>query len=231
MAIQVTCAKCLKRFQVSDKFAGKKGPCPACKAIITVPDKSQEVKIEEPEEVGPKDSKGRSVLKPITRKDTAWTRRHTIITVVSTIVVLMFAVAARTLMPGGVPGWAVAIAAVALAPPLVRGGYAFAYDRELEPYRGVELRNRVLIAGGLMALLWAIYAFVPVYVADLESPSEMSAMAGGIMLCIVLGLGAMIAVAAFELELTSGLVVAATYIVATGGLALLAGVPLADLNG
>ena len=41
MPIQVTCPSCLKRFQVSDKFAGKSGPCPNCKKSLRVPDKSE----------------------------------------------------------------------------------------------------------------------------------------------------------------------------------------------
>src|SRR6187401_2984774 len=57
MAIDVTCASCKTRFQVSDKFAGKQGPCPKCKKIITVPTKKDEVVIHVPES-GPKDSKG-----------------------------------------------------------------------------------------------------------------------------------------------------------------------------
>jgi hypothetical protein len=72
MAIDVTCASCKTRFQVSDKFAGKQGPCPKCKKIITVPSKKDEVVIHVPES-GPKDSKGQLVLKPIGRKETRLT--------------------------------------------------------------------------------------------------------------------------------------------------------------
>ena len=43
MPIQVTCPKCFTRFSVSEKFAGKKGPCPKCKSEITVPDVGEEV--------------------------------------------------------------------------------------------------------------------------------------------------------------------------------------------
>jgi hypothetical protein len=37
MPIQVTCPGCKAQFNVSEKFAGKKGPCPKCKAVITIP--------------------------------------------------------------------------------------------------------------------------------------------------------------------------------------------------
>ena len=37
MAIQVLCSGCGSRFAVSDRFAGKTGPCPKCKKPITIP--------------------------------------------------------------------------------------------------------------------------------------------------------------------------------------------------
>ena len=37
MAIDVICPGCHKRFQVSDQYAGQKGPCPGCKTIIEIP--------------------------------------------------------------------------------------------------------------------------------------------------------------------------------------------------
>ena len=45
MAILVVCQGCRARFQVSDQFAGKSGPCPKCKAVIKIPTKSEEVTV------------------------------------------------------------------------------------------------------------------------------------------------------------------------------------------
>lgn len=95
MAIDVTCAACKTRFQVSDKFAGKQGPCPKCKAIITVPAKKDEVVIHAPEGSGPKDSKGQLVLKPIARKETRLTPINIGIIAGSVILVLMVSLALR----------------------------------------------------------------------------------------------------------------------------------------
>jgi hypothetical protein len=95
MAIDVTCAACKTRFQVSDKFAGKQGPCPKCKAVITVPSKKDEVVIHVPEGSGPKDSKGQLVLKPIARKETRLTSINIGIIVGSVILVLMVSLALR----------------------------------------------------------------------------------------------------------------------------------------
>ena len=73
MPISVVCPGCKARFSVSEKFAGKKGPCPKCKAVILVPNApAEEVKIHVPEQFasGGKDSKGRAVSKPILREET-----------------------------------------------------------------------------------------------------------------------------------------------------------------
>ena len=94
MAIDVTCASCKTRFQVSDKFAGKQGPCPKCKKIITVPSKKDEVVIHVPE-LGPKDSKGQLVLKPIARKETRLTPVHIGVIVGSIVLLLLLSLVLR----------------------------------------------------------------------------------------------------------------------------------------
>ncbi len=73
MAIQIICPGCHKRFKVSDKFAGKTGPCPQCKTSIKIPLKSEEVVVHAPEEFGPKGDSGEAVLKPIARQETRLT--------------------------------------------------------------------------------------------------------------------------------------------------------------
>lgn len=95
MAIDVTCASCKTRFQVSDKFAGKQGPCPKCKAIITVPAKKDEVIIHVPEMSGPKDSKGQLVLKPIARKETRLTAVNVAAIAGSVVLLLVVSLALR----------------------------------------------------------------------------------------------------------------------------------------
>ncbi|TWT79087.1 hypothetical protein CA13_04840 [Planctomycetes bacterium CA13] len=233
MPIQVTCPKCFKRFQVSEKFAGKKGPCPSCKNTITVPDKNEEVVIHEQPDDAPKDRSGQSVLKPIARVETNVTRKGLIFTIVSVLVV--FAVALGFRLAGGdsdagPPLWAKIIGLVALAPPLVWAGYSFVYDQELEPYRGDELRNRVILSSLLLALVWIVYAFVPSYVLELDHAAEMSYTVFGIIFCVMLGIGAFIAVATFELEVIGGLTLAGLYFLTVVLLALVSGVTLAGIS-
>ena len=225
MPIQVTCPSCLKRFQVSDKFAGKTGPCPNCKKQIKVPDESEEVVIHAPDDGAPKDSAGTSVLKPLERTETDVTRKGMLITGGVILAAIGFAIGFR--VTGGLPIWAAAVGAILLAPPLVWAGYAFARDSELAPYVGEELRNRVLILSGIFALLWLLYAFVPSYISDLENPNEMSFLAFGIIFSIMLAIGAFASVGAFELEFINGLTHAGVYLIATMVLALISGVTLA----
>ena len=223
MPIQVTCAKCLTRFSVNEKFAGKKGPCPKCKAEITIPKLNEQVVVEAPEE-GPKDSTGKSVLKPIKRTETEVTRRGIAISVGAVLGAIFLAVGMR--MTGGTPIPARIILAILLAPPLVWVGYTITRDSELEPYRGRELWNRVGIVSAIFAALWLIYVWVSPYVLDIDYASEMGLMSSGITLVVMLGLGAIAAMAAFELEFIGGLTIAGIYIAPTLLLAILGSVKL-----
>lgn len=69
MPINVVCPGCHSRWSVSDKFAGKQGPCPKCKTVMTIPKASEEVKIHAPDDYGgAKSTTGKLVLKPIARE-------------------------------------------------------------------------------------------------------------------------------------------------------------------
>lgn len=230
MPIQVTCPSCLKRFQVSEKFAGKTGPCPSCKKPLRVPDVTEEVVIHAPEDDAPKDSKGRSVATPILREETDVTRKGLFITLAAIVATIVIAVVFRfSYPPGDLPVWAKILGIVALAPPLVAAGYSFVREQELDPYRGDELRNRVLILSAIFSLLWVIYAFVPAYLSDYDEAANMSWMEFGIFFCIMLGLGALASVATFELEFSNGLAHAGLYLIGVVLLALIAGVALANV--
>ena len=99
-----------------------------------------------------------------------------------------------------------------MAAPLAWAGYMFLYDQECEPYRGPELRNRVLITSGAYGLLWCIYAFVPSYVLELDAANEMSVIVFGVSLLVMIVVGAVITMATFELEFFSGIIHAALYV-------------------
>ncbi|TVP98133.1 MAG: hypothetical protein EA381_13165 [Planctomycetaceae bacterium] len=228
MPIAVTCPKCLTRFSVSEKFAGKKGPCPKCKFEITVPELSEQVVIHAPPDVAPKDSKGQSVLKPIKRREVKIGRGLILGSVGGVVGAIGLAIAMR--LTGGPPAAVIALVAVLVAPPLVRFGYAISRDSELEPFYSTELLVRVLISSAVLVATWLIYVLIAPYVFDYDRASELPLLFGGITLLVMLGFGSVAAMLTFELEFSGGLIIAGVYLTATLALALIAGVPLMSLT-
>lgn len=195
MAISVTCPSCKAKFSVSDKFAGKQGPCPKCKATITIPKPetkpaepgtakvgapagaaagkagaaaaaskpapAPEVVIHEPEPVGPKGVSGRSVTKPILRRETSF-RWGPALLIAG--VVLATLAAARLLRPQLQQQeflWLRGIGLLLVSPVIAVAGYSFLRDDELEPYRGRSLWLRAGLCGLVYMALWGVFLFVP----------------------------------------------------------------------
>lgn len=203
MSIRVTCAKCHTRFNVSEKFAGKTGPCPKCKNRIKIPTKAQEVKVHEPEMAGPKNILGESVLKPIERIETTLTGIH--ITLIASLIVgfLVCSLVMRLMYPGGVgfPGFLLWISAIAIAPPICFAAYSFLRDQELGAFGQKELWYRVLGTSVVYALLWLAmplgkYAFSDNY--------ELGSWA--FALIIMLGAGGAAGMLAYDFDYLIGLV-------------------------
>lgn len=186
MPIDVQCSGCKTRFKVGDQHAGKKGPCPKCKAVIQVPDKpTPEVKIHAPEPSGPKDSQGNLVLKPISRRAIRFSP-VVLGTVIGTLVLAMAgALVARityqTAAPKPIPGKVVvarsdvpitwlAVGAICIAPSLCWAGYQIMRDDELESYRGRDLLIRVILCSIAYAALWAVYWGVKMSLLENHSP-------------------------------------------------------------
>lgn len=218
MPISVVCPGCKKRFNVSDKFAGKKGPCPQCKAIITVPEKIEEVVIHAPEAFGPKDSTGRAVLKPIARKETKVSLLLTAIVVVASLVVLVVAWVFR----GQASLPLLVIGALGLAPPLVWGGYAFLRDDELEPFRGRELWIRVAACSLAYAALWGIVELITGYGLQLE---QLDVVHLAFVVPVMLGIGAFAAYASLDFDFGMGALHCSLYLAVTVVLRLILGLP------
>lgn len=161
MPIHVVCSGCKSSFNVSEKYAGKQGPCPKCKAMITVPAKSEEVVIHAPEpSAGKGDVKARVVFTPLTRKETRFSMPMTVGVSIAVLVVLVVAVALRS-YGGKVPVLILALGAVLLGPPLAWAGYTFLRNDEFEPHRGNVLWMRAAACGMIYAALWGVYAAIP----------------------------------------------------------------------
>ena len=200
MAIRVTCNKCHTRFNVSDKFAGQTGPCPKCKTPIKIPDKSEEVVIQAPKSDGPTDSQGRAIVDPIRRKETAISAVQ--LTIIGACVVGFLAIAfvcQSMVKKEEFPMWLLAVAAFALAPPLVYGAYTFLRDQELDFFVGQELWARVLICSAIYALTWL--AFPLAYFAFDDSYELGSYVIAGIAM---LGVGGVTGMLSLDLDYFMG---------------------------
>ena len=214
MAIAVTCPSCKAKFTVSDKFAGKQGPCPKCKAPITIPKAeaaasepavakppapvakpgapaakpgvpvaksgaaagkpgpapaasqpaaapAPEIVVHEPEPAGPKGASGRSVTKPLTRRETTF---RWVPAIMIAGAVLVSLAAARLLGPQLQKPefvWLRGIGLLLISPAIAVAGYSFLRDDELEPYRGRSLWIRASLCGFVYAALWGVFLFVP----------------------------------------------------------------------
>ena len=242
MPIDVTCAGCKTRFQVSDKFAGKKGPCPKCKAIIQVPEKNQEVVVHAPEHSGPKDSKGRAVLKPLERQDARMTPTRIAILVGTILLVLGGAVGLRIMYPAQskeirpatagrpavkrdvreVPPYWLALGAVVLAPALCWSGYSFLRDDELEPLSGKELWVRTAICSTAYAVLWGAYYGLKIAMG--VTPGTMpDPMVAVIAVTVIAAIGSGVGFASMNLTFGTGAIHFAFYLVVTVLLRLVVG--------
>jgi len=171
MAIDVTCPGCFKRFQVSDRYAGMKGPCPSCNTIINIP--KDKLHIAEPDEFesGGKTIKGRAILKPIDRKVAVIGAREWGLTALCVVGVFGLALlvgrfhATINLWSGL---WVVRAIALLGTGGVAFGTVIFGYillrsGDELEYYEGPDLYQRAGFCAGAYTLLWVIFEMIVSY--------------------------------------------------------------------
>ncbi|HMO13980.1 MAG TPA: hypothetical protein PKD64_00905 [Pirellulaceae bacterium] len=202
MAIRVTCPTCLTRFNVSEKFAGKSGPCPKCKKTIKIPDASQEVKVFEPESFGPKGVSGQAILKPVFRKETSITPVQ--ITLIASVIVGYFVMALviRLLVEDktGFADWLEFGLSLIFAFPVTFAGYTFLRNSELEPLRGQDLWIRIGAVSVIYGLLWLAMPLAAFTFAEYGTASWASA---SVVMVLV---GAAVAIMVLELDAINGIV-------------------------
>jgi hypothetical protein len=227
MPINVTCPGCLTRLTVSDKFAGKKGPCPKCKAEITIPKLSDQVVIHSPEhsEAGAVGAGGRHALKTYKRQDTKF--KPLVFTgVAGSVLVTLLVALVLPRVEDQIKTVVLVAGAVLLGPPIAWAGYTFLRDDELQGYVGMPLMIRSIACGLVYALLWGVYWFVgrqffgpDAFAKGLEI-WQMSAL-----LIPLLLVGTLAAYVSFDLEPGSGFFHCAMYFAVTVLLRLVAGLP------
>lgn len=225
MAIQVTCPGCFKRFSVGEQHAGKQGKCPACKHDIKIPKLEDQVVIHEAPPEGPVDSKGRSILKTARRKDAKFQPLIAAATGGVGLVALLVAF----LLRGKVDDYSVTtftilgLAAAVIAPFIVRGGYMFLRDDELEPYRGFPLLVRSIACGLVFAASWFLYGYL---LTRTTTPEEVRAgleiwQFWPIIIMFMVGLGA--GIVTLDLEPANAIMLFALYFLVTATLRVVMG--------
>jgi len=161
MSIPVTCPGCLKRFEVSDKFAGMKGPCPSCSTIIQIP-KSQ-VKVHAPDDFasGGKTVKGKAILKPLDRQVTVISIKEFLLALLVWVVVFVVALLIGRFSTS-IGRWGldligvVGMLAIGFATSLF-GYYLLRSGDDLEFYEGEDLYKRAGICTAIYTGVWILF--------------------------------------------------------------------------
>jgi hypothetical protein len=229
MAILVVCQACKTRFQVNEKFAGKQGPCPKCKAVITIPKVEDEIKIHAPEEysgggsVAAKDASGRAVLKPISREKTKV--KPILLAAAGAGVLVVVAVAFLLRNSPLLQEWTsgaliLGLGGFVVAVPLVIAGYLAMRDAEMEPYRGQALWLRAGIVALVYALLWGVGALFSAFVFTEGQPELWQIIPPAAIMIVG---GTVAAMATLDLEPINAFFHYAFYLVVTVLLRLLLG--------
>jgi hypothetical protein len=220
MAINVVCPGCRSRFAVSEKFAGKTGPCPKCKQPIVIPTPAaKDVVVHEPEPAQPTAPGAAPVTIPFRRVETRVSGLTWTLVVAGAVVTMVVAWATgRAWSPATPPDWILAVGGFLVAIPCVALGYAAIRDRELEAYQGRSLALRVLICSAVYAALWLAKGVLPA-----ESTAEMwQWLYLGPLFAFP---GVLAAYAAFDFDWGPASVHFSFYVIVTAFLRWLAGVP------
>jgi hypothetical protein len=231
MPIAVICPGCKASFRVSDKFAGKTGPCPKCKTPIQIPEKAADEVVIHVPEVGPKDSKGRAITKPLGRP----VERLPVQVKVALGAGIPFALLAAWLLGKTALFHTTALAVIALvliSPPIVWVAYRLQRGDDFNAFYGKALLVRTLICAVAYAGLWVGFQLIPpeflVDVADAASKEPPTPVMWKWMLIVpsFVIAGSLIALGCFDLDFGQGFLHFACYLLVTGVLISTAGVPL-----
>jgi hypothetical protein len=225
MPINVTCPGCFTKFTVADKFAGQKGPCKKCKAIIEIPKLEDQIVIHAPEhsEAGSVGVGGRHALKTYKKTDTKFQPLVFAGAVGFVLVMLLVALVLRGTEYRN-NYWILGTGAVLLGPLLSWAGYTFLRDDELEGYTGANLWLRSLACGLVYALLWGVYLFIGNQWFGAESFTKGLEIWQMMVLAVPVGaMGTMAAYVSFDLDPGSGFFHWAMYFAVTVLLRLVIG--------
>lgn len=158
MAIQVICPGCMRRFEVADRFAGKKGPCPRCGHIIEIP--KEQVVVHAPDEliIEGRKVKNPNFVRPIERSPYAFTRPQIIANIVGTVVML-FGAYLFHFLDIGIAKWVAGLLGIfVVAFALARNGYILVRNPDdLEMFLGNRLNKKAAIVALGYTVAWLIF--------------------------------------------------------------------------
>ncbi len=168
MSIRVTCAGCHTRFSVSEKFAGREGPCPKCKAVIKIPSAAEEVTVHGPESYGPKGLSGAAVLKPLFRQETRLSAVQIVLIFATIAGILAIALVMRYGVENreGLASWLLIVLSVLIAAPCVVAGYSFLRDSERGALGGNDYWIRIACCSTVYGLSWGSFWLVNLALLD-----------------------------------------------------------------
>ncbi len=147
----------MRRFQVSEKFAGQKGPCPKCGHIIEIP--KEKVIIHAPDEiiVEGKKVKNPEFVRPIERESFSFTRRQIIVNIVGACCIVLFAYLFHFLGSGIVKWSAATLGILVTAFALARTSYILVRNPDdLEIFLGRELFRKSAFTAIGYTIAWLV---------------------------------------------------------------------------
>ena len=207
MAIHVICPGCLARFEVSDRFAGKRGPCPKCGHIIEIP--KENIVVHAPDEIMVEGKKtvNPDLIRPIEQKTVPFVQTALLVNLVVAIAVLVIALVFH-FIPTGPVTWVVGgLLLFVVAFPLVKYGYMMVRDpNDLEIFLGGELTRKSAIAMVGFAFLWIVFEGILLFL----NPGTW----GVLYLIPVVLLAAFIPLVLFDMEYGNGLMLFAVFVIA-----------------
>ena len=157
MAIDVICTGCHKRFQVSDQYAGQKGPCPGCKTIIEIPRLEDVVVVHERETTR---TGAPAKLDSIRRQQTTVSKLELVISTSCILCGLILAFMVRTSLPdenstpSGLLPW---LAGIGLGAGTSLLGYIVLRPQDTEIANNRTTLLKGILIGVSYGILWRIF--------------------------------------------------------------------------
>ncbi|MCL2745062.1 MAG: hypothetical protein FWE67_14555 [Planctomycetaceae bacterium] len=159
MPINVVCPGCFKRFSVSDRFAGMKGPCPKCNTVINIPKAAVKIHGAEDFDQGGKTAAGKLILKPLERLDMDFDPVKAGIALAGVLAMFIAALLIGSMnLQKGTLDVIGGIGLIFIAFPVSLFGYQILRDREdLFMLIGEDLYKRVGLCAAVYAAVWILF--------------------------------------------------------------------------